>query len=458
MNTYDHIILGTGQATGTLLGRLIPKGDSIAVIEGGKVGGSCVNFGCTPTKTMVASARAIHVARRGAFFGFETGDVQIDFARIRERMNEIRNGSRTGLVEWMESASNVDLIRGWGRFINNHTIEIDDQLIQGKKIYINTGTHPWAPPIKGLDAVPWLDSARLLDLKELPTHLLIIGGGYIGLEFAQVFRRFGAEVTVVQRGDQLMPREDADVAQAIQEVLEGEGVRIFLNADAKEVGQSGEQIHLQVATEKGTEWLQGTHLLVATGRRPNSNKLNLEATDIKTNDRGFIQVDDHCCTDAEGVFALGDVNGHGAFTHTSVNDAEIVLDHLFGGSRKLSQRIPIYGLFTDPPLGRVGMSEKEALASGKRILKATRPMSKISRAKEMGETQGFAKLLVDADTDLVLGVSILGPGGDEIINMFAAIMHSQIPCRSYREVVLVHPTVSELMPWVLDGLEEITEA
>jgi pyruvate/2-oxoglutarate dehydrogenase complex dihydrolipoamide dehydrogenase (E3) component len=458
MKIYDHIILGTGQATGTLLGRLVSTGDSIAVIEGNKVGGSCVNFGCTPTKTMVASARAIHMARRGQFFGFETGDLKVDFARVRERMNEIRNGSRTGLVEWMESAENVNLIRGWGHFSDNHTIEVDGQSIQGKKIYINTGTYPWAPPIKGLDAVPWMDSARLLDLKELPGHLLIIGGGYIGIEFAQVFRRFGAEVTVIQRGNQLMPREDADVAHAIQEVLEGEGVRIIMNADAKEVSQTGDQIHLQIETEEGEVSLKGSHLLVATGRRPNSKKLNLGVTNIKTNDRGFIQVDDYCQTDAEGVFALGDVNGHGAFTHTSVNDAEIVLDHLFGGSRKISQRIQIYGLFTDPPLGRVGMSEKEALASGKRVLKATRPMSKISRAKEMGETQGFAKLLVDADTDLVLGASILGPGGDEIINMFAAIMHSQIACRSYREVVLVHPTVSELMPWVLDGLEEITDA
>ena len=252
-----------------------------------------------------------------------------------------------------------------------------------------------------------------------------------------------------------MPREDEDVATAIQGILAGEGVNILCNSSAKEVSHQNGHIHLKVTQGEQEQTLVGSHLLLATGRRPNSDQLNLEAIGIATNSRGYIEVDEYCRTASEGVFALGDVNGHGAFTHTSVNDAEIVLDYLFGGNRTLNTRIPIYGLFTDPPLGRVGMSEKEALTAGKRVLKATRPMSKISRAKEMGETQGFAKLLVDAETDLILGASILGPGGDEIVNMFAAIMHSGIPCKNYREVVLVHPTVSELMPWVLDGLEEV---
>ena len=450
---YDHIILGTGQATGTLLAKLIPSGESIAVIEGNKVGGSCVNYGCTPTKALVASARAIHLARRGAEFGFEGGAGSINYVRIRERMNAIRNGFSDGLTNWMEGAENVDLIRGWGHFVDNHSIQVGDQKISAKQIYINTGTRPWAPPIEGLEEVPWLDSARLLDLGELPEHLLIIGGGYIGMEFAQIYRRFGSQVTVIQLAGQIMPREDEDVANAVHEILEKEGINILCNAAAKSAKQAEGKIQLEIETESGIESLTGSHLLIATGRRPNSNRLNLEATGIQTNERGFIQVDDYCKTTVEGVFALGDVNGHGAFTHTAVNDAEIVLDHLFGGSRSISQRIPIYALFTDPPLGRVGMSEKEALAAGHRLMKATRPMSKISRAKEMSETQGFAKLLVDADTDLIIGATILGPGGDEIINMFAAIMHSGIPCRKYREVVLVHPTVSELMPWVLDGLE-----
>lgn len=454
MKTFDHIILGTGQATGTLLGKLIPTGDSIAVIEGNKVGGSCVNYGCTPTKTLVASAKAIYTARRGDFYGFSTGDISVNYARVRERMNKIRNGSSEGLEKWMNDTENVTLFKEWGKFTGPKTIQVGEEEIEGEKIYINTGTRPFAPPVEGLINVPWLDSAGLLDLKELPDHLVILGGGYIGVEFSQVFRRFGSRVTVIQRGDQLMPREDRDVAESIQKFLEDEGIEILLNANAESV--SGDENEV-VVTLNGGKQITGSHLLVATGRTPNSDTINPKAAGIKTDGRGFIKVDDYCRTGVDGVFAVGDVNGEGAFTHTSVNDAEIVLDHLNGGNRAISKRTTIYGLFTDPPLGRVGMSEKEAIAAGKKVLKATKPMSKISRAKEMGETNGFAKLLVDAETDLVLGASVLGPGGDEIINMFAAIMHSNIPCREYRRVVLVHPTVSELMPWVLDGLELIDD-
>jgi len=450
MQKYDHIILGTGQATGTLLGKLIPTGDSIAIIEGNKVGGSCVNYGCTPTKTMVASARAIYMAKRGDFFGFNAGSVEVDYDRVKKRMNKIRNGASSGLESWMQGTDNVTLIKDWGSFTGEKTIEAGGKKIEGEKIYINTGTRPFAPPIEGLDNVPWMDNARLLDLDSLPDHLIIIGGGYIGVEFSQVFRRFGSEVTIIQRGDQLMPREDADVASTIQDFLEEEGVSVYCNSEAGSVEEKNGQIEV---TLKSGDNIIGSHLLVAAGRRPNSDTINPEAAGLKLNKRGYIQVDDHCRTAVDGVFAVGDVNGEGAFTHTSVNDAEIVLDVLNGGERAISQRNMIYGLFTDPPLGRVGMTEKEALAEGYNVLKATRPMSKISRAKEMGETRGLAKLLVDADTDLVLGASVLGPGGDEIINMFAAIMHSRIPCREYRKVVLVHPTVSELMPWVLDGLE-----
>lgn len=449
MKTFDHIILGTGQATGTLLGKLIPTGDSIAVIEGNKVGGSCVNYGCTPTKTLVASAKAIHMARRGDFYGFSTGDISVDYVRVRERMNKIRNGSSEGLEKWMNGTENVTLFKEWGKFIGPKTIQAGDEEIEGENIYINTGTRPFAPPVKGLNDVPWLDSAGLLDLKELPDHLVILGGGYIGVEFSQVYRRFGSRVTLIQRGDQLMPREDKDVAESIQKFLEDEGIEILLNANAESV--SGDENEV-VVTLSGGKQIIGSNLLIATGRKSNSDTINPEAAGIKTDERGFINVDDYCRTGVDGVFAVGDVNGEGAFTHTSVNDAEIVLDYLNGGDRAISKRTTIYGLFTDPPLGRVGMSEKEAIAAGKKVLKATRPMSKISRAKEMGETNGFAKLLVDAETDLVLGASVLGPGGDEIINMFATIMHSNIPCREYRKVVLVHPTVSELMPWVLDGL------
>ncbi|MFT4604545.1 MAG: pyruvate/2-oxoglutarate dehydrogenase complex dihydrolipoamide dehydrogenase (E3) component [Rhodothermales bacterium] len=455
MQEFDHVIIGTGQALGTLLGRLIPTGDSIAVLEGARVGGTCVNYGCTPTKTLVASAKVAHMARRASFYGVEVGEPKIDFGRVRERMNEIRKGSSQGLTDWMERTENVTLIREWGAFEGPRTVRAGDSLIRGKRVYINTGTHPFLPPIPGLKDVPWLDSARLLGLKSLPEHLVIIGGGYVGVELGQVYRRFGSAVTIIQRGTQLMPREDEDVAEAVLEVLRGEGIEVILQAQTSGVSEADGSIRVAITADGVQREITGSHVLLAVGRRPNTSLLKSDAAGIVLTKRGYIAVDDHCRTTADGVFALGDVNGEGAFTHTSVNDAEIVLDLLFGGTRTVSQRIPIYGLFTDPPLGRVGMSEKEALASGRKVLKATRAMSKISRAKEMGETQGFAKLLVDAETDLIIGASILGPGGDEIINMFAAIMHSGIPCKNYREVVLVHPTVSELMPWVLDGLKAV---
>lgn len=458
MKKYDHIILGTGQATGTLLGKLIPTGESIAVIEADKVGGSCVNYGCTPTKTLVASAKALHMARRGDFFGFETGEIRVNYDVIRARMNKIRNGGSNGLTQWMEGTKNIDLIHGKGSFVSEKVIQVGDQQLQGENIYINVGTRPRIPAIEGIEDVPWMDSGRLLDKETLPEHLIIIGGGYIGVEFSQVFRRFGAQVTVIQHTDQLMPREDKEVADTIQEFLEEEGIEFLCNAQAKRVKEVDGKIHLTVERHGEMQTIIGSDLLIATGRVPNSDTINPEAAGLKTNHRGYIQVDDYCRTGVEGVFAVGDVNGQGAFTHTSVNDAEIVLDHLFGGDRAISKRNIVYGLFTDPPLGRVGMSEKEALKKGHKVLKATRPMSRISRAKEMGETKGFAKLLVDAETDLILGATILGVGGDEIINMFATIMHSQIPCREYRKVVLVHPTVSELMPWVLDGIKEAKEA
>lgn len=457
MVTFDHIILGTGQATGTLLGKLIPTGKSIAVIEAAAIGGSCVNYGCTPTKTLVASARALHLARKGDFYGFQTGPIQVDFSTVRARMNSVRHGSRDGLTGFIQSSDNVQLIRGKGIFTGPKTIRVGDQELEGGTIYINVGTRPRRPNIEGIEQVPWLDSAGLLDLESLPKHLLIVGGGYIGAEFAQVYRRFGSEVTLLQRGPQLMPREDEDIARAIQAFLEEEGIDVICDADAQSVKATPEGVALTVRAAGKERTLSGSHLLMAAGRVPNSDGIGLEQAGIRTNERGYIEVDDHCRTKVDGVYALGDVNGQGAFTHTAVHDAEIALDDLFGGDRALSKRNLVYALFTDPPLGRVGMTEKEALASGKKVLKAVRPMHKISRAKEMGETRGFAKLLVDGETDLILGAAILGIGGDEIINMFAAIIHSQVPCREYRRVMLVHPTVSELMPFILDGIQEARE-
>ncbi len=452
---YNHLIVGTGQALGTLLGKLILTKDSIGVIEADRVGGSCVNYGCTPTKTLVATAKVFNQSKKGDFYGFNAEKLELNFDKVRERMNSIRNGGNKGLTQWMEGTSNVDLMLGIGKFVGAKEIEVNGKRITADNIYLNVGTRPSLLPIPGLDQVNWLDSARLLDLETVPDHMIILGGGYIGVEFAQVFKRFGSKITLIQRSDQLMPREDADVANAVREFIEEEGVKVYTEANTKSVSQKDGLVEITIEHNGEIVNLNGDQLLVAAGRTPNSDTLNLESTNIKSNNRGYIEVDDYCETAEKGVYALGDVNGHGGFTHTAVNDAEIVLDKLFGGDRKLSERGMIYGLFTDPPLGRVGMSEKEALKSGKRILKAVKPMRNISRAKEMGETKGFVKILVDADTELILGASILGVGGDEIINMLATIMHSKTPYTYYRKIVLVHPTVSELIPWILDGLKEI---
>ncbi len=456
MQSFDHVILGTGQATGTLLGGLLPTGESIAVIEARRIGGTCVNTGCTPTKTLVASARVAQMVRRAPEYGIHPGSIDIHFDEVMARMNKVRGDSRSGLENYITSQEQVTLFREKGHFESNNTLRVGNEVVLGRNIYINVGTRPNIPQIVGIDWVPWVHNEGILEVTELPRHLIIIGGGYIALEFSQIFRRFGAEVTVLERGNHLMKKEDADVAEAVREILENEGIQIHLNASPRELKPSRNNgVSVSVQAQSGDFTVEGSHLLFATGRLPNSDTLNLEATDIQVDGRGYIQVDDHCRTAVDNVFALGDVNGKGAFTHTSVNDAEIVLDLRRGGSRKLSDRIPTYALFIDPPLGRVGLTEKEAVAQGYTVLKATREMARISRAKEMGEIQGFAKLLVDAETDLILGGSILGPGGDEIINMFAAYMYSGLPCKQYRKSVLIHPTVSELMPWVLDSLEPV---
>ena len=456
MKVFDHIILGTGQATGTLMGGLLPQGESIAIIEKNNIGGTCVNTGCTPTKTLVASARVAHVIHRAPEYGIHPGQCEINFEEVMARMNKVRGGSRNGLENWISSQEQVTLYRNKGAFVGERKLQVGDVIIEGRNIYINVGTRPRIPQIPGIENIQWLDNEGILELKEIPEHLVVIGGGYIGLEFSQIFRRFGSEVTVLVRGGQLMQKEDEDVAVGVQDILEGEGINILLDTSARHVEPlDNGNVSISIDQAGEVKEISASHVLVAIGRVPNSDTINIDAAGIKLNNRGFIHVDEHCQTNVEGVFAVGDVNGHGAFTHTAVYDAEIVLDYHKGGPRKLSDRIPVYALFCDPPLGRVGLTEKEALRQGHRVLKATREMARISRAKEMGETQGFAKLLVDAETDLILGASILGPGADEIINMFAAYMYGGLPCKNYRKSMLVHPTISELMPWVLDTLKPI---
>ena len=456
MNVFDHIIVGTGQATGTLLGGLLHRDESIAVIEGKNVGGTCVNTGCTPTKTLVASAKTANMVRRAGEYGVETENTRVNFSKVMERMNELRHSNSDGFENWLRSDERITFYKEWAKFESDKQVRVGGEVIEGKNIYINVGARARKLPISGIDEVDWLDNERLLELDELPDHLVIIGGSYIGLEFGQMFRRFGSEVTVLEAAPQIMSREDEDVAEEARSILQSEGITLHEGVKVELLEQKEEkEIEIEISVDGEKQRISGSHLLLAAGRVPNSDTLQLGNTSIEPGQRGFIPVDDYCKTSVDGVYAVGDVNGKGAFTHTSVNDAEIVLDQLRGGDRKISDRIPVYAMFIDPPLGRVGMSEKEALDSGKKVLKATRPMSKINRAKEMGETNGFAKLLVDAETDKILGATVFGPGGDEIINMFAAYMYSDLPCRAYRKSVLVHPTISELMPWILDDLKPV---
>lgn len=458
MDKYDIIWIGTGQATGTIVPRLLKAGKSVAIVEGGRFGGSCVNYGCTPTKTIVASARAAHMARRGPDFGVITGDIQIDFARVMERQNKMRHGSSQGLEHWLRNMKGVTVYAGYGKFTGPHTVQINDDVIEGETIVINAGGRARIFSIPGIDNVDWLDNARLLELTALPQHLVIVGGSYIGLEFAQAFRRFGSEVTVLEGGAQIMFREDADIAAAAQEILENEGITIHMGARVQRLAQSGSQ-QIDVFFEQGgvVKQVQGTHLLLAVGRVPNSDRLNLDAAGVETDQRGYIQVNDVMQTSVPHIFAVGDINGEGAFTHTSVNDGEIFWDFYSGeNDRTLSERIPTYAMFIDPPLGRVGLSEKEARESGRNVLMATRPMKNISRAKEKDETAGLVKILVDADTEQFLGVAILGVGGDEIINMFTPFMLTGQSYKLFRKAVLTHPTVAELMPWILDDLRPLS--
>jgi pyruvate/2-oxoglutarate dehydrogenase complex dihydrolipoamide dehydrogenase (E3) component len=467
MKQYDLIWIGTGQATGAVIPRLVAAGKTVAVIEGGRIGGSCVNYGCTPTKTLVSSARAAHMVRRGADFGVNVESFCIDFDKVIERQNTIRNNSSKGLESWIGSLEGVDFYAEYAHFEDDHTVRVGEAVIFGETIVIHTGARARKPPIPGLDEVNWLSNVRLLDLTVLPRHLVIIGGSYISLEFAQVFRRFGSEVTVLERGSQLMFREDADIAEIAKDVLLRESIQIEFNMQVDRVvaaqgttdGHSAEVFYTQGGKSKS---VQGSHLMVAAGRVPNTDKLKLDAAGVKTNERGFIPVNDVMQTNVSHIYAVGDVNGEAAFTHTSVNDGEIFWDNYSDtvraeDARNLTDRITTYAMFIDPPLGRVGMSEKEARKSDRNVLMATLPMARISRAREKDETDGLVKILVDADSEEFLGATILGVGGDEVINMFTPFMYTGQSYKLFRRAVLVHPTVAELMPWILDNLKPLND-
>ena len=460
MKHYDVIWIGTGQATGTIVPRLVKAGKTIAIAEGGRFGGNCVNYGCTPTKTIVAGARAAHTARRGPDFGVVKGEIGVDFARVMERQNKMRHSASHGLEQWLRGMDSVDIYSGFATFVDSHTVQVGDERIAGETIIINAGARPRTPAIAGIDEADWPDNARLLELQALPQHLVIVGGSYIALEFAQAFRRLGSEVMVLESGSQVMPREDADIAALVNEILEGEGVAIHLNANVQRLAQLAPQ-QVEVVFEQDGAVLQvrGTHVLLAVGRTPNSDRLNLQAAGVEVNERGHIRVNDVMQTTVPHILAVGDINGEGASTHTTVNDGEIFRDFYSGDDdRALSERIPTYALFTDPTLGRVGMTEREARASGRNVLIATRPMKHIARAREKDETAGLVKILVDAESERFLGAAILGIGGDEIINMFTPFMYTGQSYKLFRKAVLTHPTVAELMPWILDDLKPLENA
>jgi pyruvate/2-oxoglutarate dehydrogenase complex dihydrolipoamide dehydrogenase (E3) component len=448
---FDAIVVGAGQAGPPLAGRLTAAGQRVAVVERKHVGGTCVNTGCIPTKTLVASAHAAQLARRGAEYGVATGPVSVDLAKVKARKDGIMLKDRKGVEGWLDGMDGCTLFRGHARFEDPHTLRVDDQLLQGDRIFLNVGGRAVVPDIPGLSEVAYLTNVSILEIDTLPSHLVIVGGSYIALEFAQMYRRFGARVTVVERGPRLASREDEDVSATIREILDAEGIDIVVGADDVRVAKRDKGFELTPSA--GAAPIAGSHLLLAVGRRPNTDDLGLDAAGVRTDDRGFIVVDDQLRTTVEHIWAMGDCNGKGAFTHTSYNDFEIVAANLLDDDpRRVSDRISTYALYIDPPLGRAGMSVDQARASGRKVLVGKRPMTRVGRAVEKGETQGFMKVVVDADTDAILGAAIFGVGGDEAVHCILDVMSAKAPYTTLSRTMHIHPTVSELIPTILQEL------
>ena len=462
--TFDAIVVGAGQAGPAIAARCSKEGLRTVLIERGHLGGTCVNVGCVPTKTLIASARAIHQARRGEEFGFSAGDIRVDMARIMARKDAIVEHSRQGLNAWMKGLKQTEVITGQARFLAPATLEVAGRRLTAPRIFLNLGARSVRPDLPGIDNVPTLDNASIMDLREVPEHLVIIGGSYIGLEFAQMMRRFGAEVTVVERAARLLPHEDEDVSDGIRAILQAEGVHFAMASEcislSRDGGHGRDRIVVGAACATDQPPIVGSHLLLAVGRRPNTDDFGLDVAGIKTDERGCIVVDGQCRSSAEGVWAVGDCNGRGAFTHTSWNDHEIVVANLFDNDpRRIADRIPCYALFIDPALGRIGMSETEARAeaqsSGRKLLRAKMPMQRVGRAREAGETQGFMKVLVDAGSQRLLGAAILGMHGDEVIHSLLDVMAAGLPWTVISRAVHIHPTVSELVPTLLQQLQPV---
>ncbi|HEX7890759.1 MAG TPA: FAD-containing oxidoreductase [Ramlibacter sp.] len=455
---FDAIVIGAGQAGPSLAARCGEAGLRVAFIERHLLGGTCVNTGCFPTKTLVASARAVHLARRGEEFGFETGPVRVDMRRVKARMDGVVAAARSGLEDWVRGMKGVEWITGHACFTAPRTVRVGERELKADRIFINVGARAARPPLNGIDNVSTLDNASVLQLQEVPRHLVIVGGSYIGLEFAQLMRRFGAEVSVVERSPRLLPREDTDVAAEVQAILEREGVRFHLGAECIAFAPGEAAVRVRAHCGPQDVWLEGSHVLLAMGRTPNTGDLGLEAAGIRADARGFIEVDDQCRTSAEGVWAVGECNGRGAFTHTAWDDHEIVAANVLRGeTRSLRDRVPCYALFIDPPLGRAGMNEEQVRATGRPALVGKRAMRRVGRAKESGETQGFMKVLVDAQTRRILGASLLGLAGDEVVHVLLdAIVHGTTATALAR-TMHIHPTVAELIPTLLQELQPLEE-
>jgi pyruvate/2-oxoglutarate dehydrogenase complex dihydrolipoamide dehydrogenase (E3) component len=451
---FDAIIVGAGQAGPPLAGRLTDAGQTVAVIERKLVGGTCVNTGCIPTKTLVASAHAAHLARRGAEYGVGTGEITVDMAKVKARKDKIMIDDRSGVESWLEGMKGGTLIRGHARFEGPHTISVDGRVLEADRIFLNVGGRAVVPDLPGLSDIDYVTNVGVLELDTVPEHLVIIGGSYIALEFAQMYRRFGAGVTVIEKGPRLTSKEDEDVSATIKAILEAEGIDVVVDATA--IQFTKRDSGFQVIPREGAEPITGTHLLVAVGRRPNTDDLGLDNAGVEINERGYIVVDDELRTNVEHIWAMGDCNGRGAFTHTSYNDFEIVAANLLDNEpRKVSDRIPTYALYIDPPLGRAGKTVDEVRKSGRKALVGFRPMTRVGRAVEKGETQGFMKVVVDAENGKILGAAILGVGGDEVIHSILDVMSAGAPYTTLTHTVHIHPTVSELVPTMLEEMKPL---
>jgi pyruvate/2-oxoglutarate dehydrogenase complex dihydrolipoamide dehydrogenase (E3) component len=455
---FDAIVMGAGQSGPFLAARLASAGRKVALIEREHLGGTCVNDGCTPTKTLVASARAAWAARHAAEFGVVLkGPVTVDMKAVKARKDKVVNASVRSLTDWLGGIATLEYIMGTGSFISPTEVKVDKRVLTAPQIFINTGASARLPDWPGLANVGYLTNTSILQLDMLPGHLIIAGASYIGLEFAQIYARFGAKVTVIERGPRPASREDEDVSAAIRAILEAEGVSFLFNTTIEAVARAGGGVLLSLKSGERRSSVEGSHLLLAMGRTPNTASLNLKAAGIETDARGYIPVDDHLRTGVKGIWAMGDVNGRGAFTHTSYNEFEIVADNVIdGGKRSIKDRVPVYGLFIDPPLGRIGMSETELRKSGRKALMGVMPMSKVARARERGETQGLMKVLVDTETKQVLGAAILGIGGDEVVHSLLQLMAAGTPYTTMMQTMHIHPTVSELIPTLLADLNPLS--